>query len=87
MSKKKCLEKKEYSYYRKKDHWNKNHFKLTRYKEKEGSIANVAHRGDGDSDIALICSSATGHKDEWTLNSGWTDHICSNREYFLSWRS
>lgn len=38
--------------------------KLTKGKEKQCTIANIAHGGDKDSCITLTSSSAIGHKDK-----------------------
>lgn len=50
----------------------------------QGSNANNTHDKNEDSDIALIGSFETGHKDEWILDSGCTYYICYVKKYFSS---
>lgn len=58
----------------------KDYPKLIKNKEKQPSIANIAHGGDEnlDSDIALTCSYTTNHKDELILDLDCMYHICPN---------
>lgn len=48
-----------------------------------GITANVAH-GDEDSDITLIGSYVTSHKNECIPGLGYTYHIYSNQEFFFN---
>lgn len=50
---------------------------------KQSSTANVTYE-DEDSDIALIGSFTTGHKNEQILNSDCIYHICLNKKFFSS---
>lgn len=75
---KKYFENDEYLNCRKKGHRKKDFSILAKGKGKQGSTVNIAYDRYENSEIALIGSFATDHKDKWILNLDNSYHICPN---------
>ena len=70
-------------FYCKKGHWKNNCPKL----QKGKTISNACvPKHDEDTNFSLVGMTLTCHSNEWILDSGYTYHICPNKDLFSSFK-
>lgn len=79
------IAKDECAYCHNNGHWKKDCLTLQKhYFEKNNSQANLAYSDDEVSDQALLGSSLVCQADQWIMDSGCTNHMCMNKDWFSS---